>query len=430
MVFYKWRFGLDDLTTLDAIAKKISKLLRDLFWFHDEELGIVDPVTRYSFLIRVDQISRKLTEFDTPVTYRSLFNQSGMGRVLAVVKRPTARISNNSIISVSTLKVYLDGLKERLSLRTKTQVQLVVTEDATQKSCRVVCSGAMPLKKVGQLVAFPARRTDGYEFHMNRGGLIKGSYLELSLTVDSKLHETHGGVPTRYNVLLGDSAIQKKAEVEGFGCLPDKPVTPVRVFQGSILTPESGMVHDAGWESVCAGAIRWCGVPVRETGSPWGSRGSRRTSPATAGSRRCPASCTTRTTGTPARKRDSDGPSSGPTERCGVTGRSPAARSSSSARPPGGGRTEADTIHRRDAGNTVVPTEPPRRTRTVSDSAGSSRRARSRGSITDRPIDHPCIVTLPPVEKDPPAPGAPAAVALRAEPNQFVLSEANLLVRA
>jgi len=73
----------------------------------------------------------------------------------------------------------------------KTEVQLAITDASNKnKSCQVVCSGAMSINKLGQLIAFLTDHTNDYKYHIQRGKSLKGSYLELSLDCENEKRTT------------------------------------------------------------------------------------------------------------------------------------------------------------------------------------------------------------------------------------------------
>jgi hypothetical protein len=83
-----------------------------------------------------------------------------------------------------------------------------------------VCSGATSLKKLSQLIAYLTGHADDYQYHIQRGRSLKGSYLELSL--DDKSCD---------RLWLGDKALAKKAQTEGVEHTLDKPIKVVHVFR-------------------------------------------------------------------------------------------------------------------------------------------------------------------------------------------------------
>mmetsp|Transcript_341 Transcript_341/g.405 ORF Transcript_341/g.405 Transcript_341/m.405 type:complete len:176 (+) Transcript_341:70-597(+) len=59
-----WRYDLKDEEALNPIVEKISRILKQLLWFHDEELGFIDPFTRQSFLNRLLYMASNWGEID------------------------------------------------------------------------------------------------------------------------------------------------------------------------------------------------------------------------------------------------------------------------------------------------------------------------------------------------------------------------------
>jgi len=251
-----WRLDNEDPEECDNVAKKISKLLKDLLWFHDEELGLIDPFSRKSFLNRLRKIRRDWKGIDwisEEVTFLNRKNENGMGRSLdtPVQKTPPAKKLKQATLSVAVGKqdndssgvvAHLNALGDKLSLRTNTLVQLKIADASGKKSCRAVCSGSMSLKKVGQLVAFVTGHASDYEVHINRGKSVTGSYFELSLDGKNKLW-------------LGENSLKKKAKAEGIGHVIDKPIKLVQVFQGLIVGANFGMIFET--ESSKRASLVW-----------------------------------------------------------------------------------------------------------------------------------------------------------------------------
>lgn len=236
-----WRLDTDYHMGNLYVFEKVSKLLKDLLWFHDEELGLIDPFSRKSLLNRFGKLAKDWNELDymdQKVTFSTPKNGKGLGRLEStapVAKKAktfahffgAASKDNDSSIVVA----HLDSLGDKLYLRAKTVVQLEIVDSSKKKSCQVVCSGSISLKKVGQLVAFLTNHTSEYEYHIQRGKSLKGSYFELS--IDGK------------KLLLGDNAVKKKAQAEGVGYVLDKPIKIVQIFQGLIVAADSGMIFDS-----------------------------------------------------------------------------------------------------------------------------------------------------------------------------------------
>ena len=243
-----WRLDTEDEQANCEIVKKVSKLLKDLLWFHDEELGLIDPFSRKSLLNRFGKLATDWSKIDfleQKVTFSTPKNGKGMGRRLDVATLDQSAPAPKKAKTIaqffgaanrdndsSDIVAHLNGLGDKLSLRTKTVIQLEIVDSSKKKSCQVVCSGSISLKKVGQLVAFLTNHTSEYEYHIQRGKSLKGSYFELSLDGKNK-------------ILLGDNAVKKKAQAEGFGYVVDKPVKIVQIFQGLTVGANSGMIFDS-----------------------------------------------------------------------------------------------------------------------------------------------------------------------------------------
>ena len=243
-----WRLDTENETVNCEIAKKVSKFMKDLLWFHDEELGLIDPFSRKSLLNRFALLAKDWNEIDYmehKVTFSTPKNGKGFGRRLdtpglastAPVAKKAKTIAHffgaaSKDNDSSNIVAHLDSLGDKLSLRAKTVVQLEIVDSTKKKSCQVVCSGSISLKKVGQLVAFLTNHTSEYEYHIQRGKSLKGSYFELSIDGKSKL-------------LLGDNAVKKKAQAEGVGYALDKPIKIVQIFQGLTVAADSGMIFDS-----------------------------------------------------------------------------------------------------------------------------------------------------------------------------------------
>ena len=321
-----WRINCEDVDGAHEIARKASKMLQDLLWFHDEELGIIDPFTRTSMINRLKRMVEEwktgdsLQRFfdywkemeqdisdcvlkDLKLVFGSAKNNHGKGRTLTTssgsrakdgpaAKRPRTTASSNIapedkdklkelcerllkrihskeeyiIIHNKLLSAekelleiqprlqppttpakrdnvvgifsHLEALGEKLPERCKTYAQLLVyEEDNTKRSCQFVCSGSFSLEKLSQLVAFLTGHVYHYDYGINRVSRnretsLDGCYFEISVD---------GGK----NVLwVGDSAIQKKAYLEGAGYAVDKTIKIAQVFQG-LITSKSGTVYDA-----------------------------------------------------------------------------------------------------------------------------------------------------------------------------------------
>ena len=259
-----WRVDTESSEDCDKIAKKVSKLLKELLWFHDSELGFTDPFSRHALLQRfikladdwddIEWIENKVSGYMTPK------NGKGMGRpsivaaaVASAAKKPKVAIVSNGLASDSgndsassaaiALK-YLNGLGDKLMIRTKTHVQLEIVDAAdSEKSCRVVCTGAYCMKKLGQLVAYLTCHLADFHYHTQKGKSLKGSYFELS--VGSR----------RSKLWIGEKALAKVANKANVGHVVDKTVKVVQVFQGLIMSVDGGMVYDS--ESSKTVSLTW-----------------------------------------------------------------------------------------------------------------------------------------------------------------------------
>jgi len=129
---------------------------------------------------------------------------------------------------------YLNALGDNVLLRSKTIMQLKITDEkSSKKSFRVVSSGAIPLKKLNQLVAYLTRHTGNYNYRYNLGKSTKGSYFELFLGGSKKLW------------LGSDKTCAKNAKANGVGYVTDKEVKLIQVFQGLNYRATRGIVFDS-----------------------------------------------------------------------------------------------------------------------------------------------------------------------------------------
>ncbi len=83
--FDHWRLDTEDSEACDNVAKTKSKLLKDLLWFHDEEFGLIDPLSRKNFLNRLEKMRCEWKEIEwicEEVTFLNKKNENGMGRRL------------------------------------------------------------------------------------------------------------------------------------------------------------------------------------------------------------------------------------------------------------------------------------------------------------------------------------------------------------
>ena len=243
-----WRNDTENPHLCEMAAKSVTELLKNILWFHDEELGLIDPFSRKSLLNRFKKLVSdwESAEIEQDMTFATPKNGNGMGRSLDDVPSPkesgpASKKPKTVALSVggveggndsSRILAHLNALGDKLSLRTNTVAQLKITDASGKKSCQVVCSGSISLKKVGQLVAFLTNHSSEYEYHIQRGRSLKGSYFELSLDGESRL-------------LLGENALKKKAKAEGVGYAQDKPIKIVQVFQGLIVKSDSGMIFES-----------------------------------------------------------------------------------------------------------------------------------------------------------------------------------------
>lgn len=268
----------------EKIAKKVSKLLKDLLVFTDEELGLVDPYSRQALLARLDDMRKEWRGscFDYEqdkdccvlANFRTAKNGHGAGRrrhqdgggaaaVAPTAKKaktlaPIAAAASPSSAGNSEAAIvnYLNGIQDKLALRVKTRLQIKIAADdddsSTTKSCRVVLSGATCLKKLGQLIAYLTGHAADFHYHSQKGKSLKGSLFELRLNNNNNgEEEAVDGSPAAAAAAaaavgwLGEKALAKKAAAAGAAYVLDKNVKIVQIFQGLVLGPSSGVVYDS-----------------------------------------------------------------------------------------------------------------------------------------------------------------------------------------
>jgi hypothetical protein len=145
-----WRLDTESPEDCEKIARKVSKLLKDLLWFKDEEVGLVVPYSRKALFARFEHMQKECSYIDYMDCIISQFktakNGRGMGRP-DDAQRPAAKKARTTVPSDPNhaLVSYLSGISDKLSLRVKTHVQVKIARDAEPQnppsllasSCRV-----------------------------------------------------------------------------------------------------------------------------------------------------------------------------------------------------------------------------------------------------------------------------------------------------
>lgn len=228
-----WRLDTESPEDCEAIAKHVSRILKDFLWFTDEELGLVDPYSRRALLARFDIMREEWNdiEYCTIDTVKTPKNGHGMGRSDTVQppvkKKAKVMLPSDSDNAVVT---YLSQMNDKLPLRVKTYVQVKIA-DANQKCARVVVSGATDMKKLGQLCAYITGYSSDFHYHTQKGASLKKSRFELRVE-DSVLW-------------IGEKALAKQSAAAGVAHVVDKTIKLVQVFQGLMTSATGGMTYDS-----------------------------------------------------------------------------------------------------------------------------------------------------------------------------------------
>jgi len=271
-----WRIDTEAPEECDKVAKKLSKTVKDLLWFQDEELGFVDPYSRQALLFQLSDMNQQWSNdydeiMEEGISYKTKKNGQGLGRGEAPSPPPTkkpkaapvatgvASVNNNSKKNTRSsldLVAYLGGIQDKLPLRTKTQVQLQITSIATpSRQVMVVVTGAADMKKINQTCAFVTGHDPTFETHSQKGKCLKGSRIEL---------RCHGAT-----LWLGPKSMANQAVAAGASLVEDKSVKIVQVFQGlNCSADDAGISFDSAAAKTLAmtpGAVVW----VAPNGQPF-----------------------------------------------------------------------------------------------------------------------------------------------------------------
>ena len=239
-----WRLDTEDEEETFKIAKKVIKLIKDLLWFEDSELGFCDPFSRQGLLCLFDDMYKDWLGADTKMSYKVPSNGQGLGRSQAQPKaRPKASTAGALLTDTApavtagtaaasttpsntgAIEAYLNAAVPRLAERTVTCVQIRVFHEF--KETTVVLSGATHLKKLNEICAYVTGNSDAVSYHPQKGKCLPGSRLELVM-----------GNETMW---ITDKAGMKKAP--GLAAL-DKGLKIVQIFQGCATSNSSGIVYD------------------------------------------------------------------------------------------------------------------------------------------------------------------------------------------
>jgi hypothetical protein len=269
-----WRCDHESEEDNMKIATKVVKLVKDLLWFTDAELGLVDPHSRKVLMSKLEHSLAKEWEELAQLSkggslmklIKSAKNGQGMGRSLDATPPPAKKAKTSTAAAVPTAaaaqgspaasqqqaQTYLDAISDKLNLRTKTVLQLKITDLSNEKkSAHVVLSGATCMKKLNQLCGFVTGNDSNFVFHSQKGTSLKGSKIELMLANDA-------GEKTC--CWLAEKGATKKATAAGAGLIVDKTIKVVQAFQGLTMDENSGIVCDSEQSMAMAstpGSLVW-----------------------------------------------------------------------------------------------------------------------------------------------------------------------------
>ncbi|KAL3935611.1 MAG: hypothetical protein SGARI_002904, partial [Bacillariaceae sp.] len=249
-----YRCDTEDPESVNKILQRIGKILKDVFWFTDAELGWEnDSMTRKALLKNFDEMAKEwledadgygYAEILKPMKFKCPKNQQGMGRSLAAREPPTldnprpAKQPKVASLAQSTLwgstgkrslTSYFSEISDKLSLRVKTVVQLkIVSLEKPNKVEYAVVSGATDMKKLNHLVAYVTGCTADYHYHSQKGKSLPESRFELSVA----------GYKDCWITTQKES---KKAASARADAVVDKSIKVVQVFQGLHCNPNEEM---------------------------------------------------------------------------------------------------------------------------------------------------------------------------------------------
>eukprot|EP00977_Amphora_coffeiformis_P024127 scaffold15108_cov180-Amphora_coffeaeformis.AAC.3 len=276
---HHWRLDTEDSEQIDKFVKRIIKMIKDLLWFEDAELGLSDPYSRDGLLHYFNDLYKDWLGNHVKMSYIVASNGHGRGRLhvkprappaapkpaaagsvaVAHAVAPTVASSNNT----AAIQAYLNALGARLDERTKTVLQLCVVDVQTKKKASVVLSGATHLKKLSEVVAYLTGCSSEVSYHSQKGKCLKDSRLEVILDANT--------------MWFTDKTDVKKAPA-GLA-VHDKDIKVVQIFQGIAKNNSSGIVYDS--EQAKTISLFWVSpagkrfqiqaeaiVPVKFTGKP------------------------------------------------------------------------------------------------------------------------------------------------------------------
>lgn len=159
---------------------------------------------------------------------------------MTVAPEETLETTKRKKVSNDTSKTAINFVnamdEDELTLRTKTHVQLQIIDDETKKSCCVVVSGAMDLKKFGQLVAFLTGCSKEYHYQVPKGKSWKDSCFKFVTDFEGSTEKS-----TAY---FADKSVCNALTKQGHGAFLNKSTKLVQIFQGLTDGPETGIVYD------------------------------------------------------------------------------------------------------------------------------------------------------------------------------------------
>jgi hypothetical protein len=189
---------------------------------------------------------------------------------------------SSSVVEID-LPDFLKALpKTKLTLRAKTHVQLEIIDITTTatcatatttaaatatknkkkkmksastststSSCHVVISGAMDLKNLNQLIAYLTGHTQDYNYHSQKGKVLKGSFFLLTHPPPNDKNDNNDNDnnnndnSNNNNLTIGEKSLAKTVGAGGRHHVVDKDIKITQIFQGLITGPTSGIVYDS-----------------------------------------------------------------------------------------------------------------------------------------------------------------------------------------
>ncbi|OEU07945.1 hypothetical protein FRACYDRAFT_250596 [Fragilariopsis cylindrus CCMP1102] len=175
----------------------------------------------------------------------------------------------SSSVEIVDLHDFLKALpKTKLTLRAKTHVQLEIIDittttatataakkkkkmksasASTSSSCHVVISGAMDLKNLNQLIAYLTGHTQDYNYHSQKGKVLKGSFFLLNHPPHPNDNNNDNNDDDNNNntLTIGEKSLAKSTVGAAGRHHVDKDIKITQIFQGLITGPTSGIVYDS-----------------------------------------------------------------------------------------------------------------------------------------------------------------------------------------